>query len=266
MKTCIGRASIAIIPRCPLQRHRKLYLRSSMLSRKRLDVRDIANAYVHSWSTNTHFHTDWSPETQGLSKSVRHHVQYATKHEINKTSAMSLSSDNFTSICSFLPIYISKNCNGIPDLVCPSLGLHARSRKPLKTYSRSLASRRELSSLCCMALKSTKAHSCCKSLVAIDVQGSGQRTRRVTTSADVHSIGAGSEQTKATNMTGDLLPAYCVYIGLGSNVGDCVGNIETACREMSNHGITVQKTSFLYQTKPMYLEEQQSFVNGVCEV
>ncbi len=56
------------------------------------------------------------------------------------------------------------------------------------------------------------------------------------------------------------------YIALGSNVGDRVGNIESACRMMSYSGIKVLRTSALYETNPMYYEDQGTFINGVCEV
>ncbi len=56
------------------------------------------------------------------------------------------------------------------------------------------------------------------------------------------------------------------YLALGSNIGDRISMIESACREMTNRGIKVIKTSALYETKPMYLEDQQPFINGACEV
>lgn len=56
------------------------------------------------------------------------------------------------------------------------------------------------------------------------------------------------------------------FLALGSNIGDRVSMIESACREMADRGLTVIKTSALYETKAMYLEEQQPFINGACEV
>lgn len=56
------------------------------------------------------------------------------------------------------------------------------------------------------------------------------------------------------------------YVALGSNVGDRVRNIEQACRELDVAGLTVTRTSALYETTPMYLTEQGRFINGVCEV
>lgn len=56
------------------------------------------------------------------------------------------------------------------------------------------------------------------------------------------------------------------YIALGSNLGDRIAEIERACNEMDARGIKVTKTSSLWETEPMYYEDQERFVNGVCEV
>ena len=56
------------------------------------------------------------------------------------------------------------------------------------------------------------------------------------------------------------------YIALGSNLGDRISMIETACNEMRNQGILVKRSSALYETKAMYLEDQQPFINGACKV
>ncbi|KAF6841508.1 folic acid synthesis protein [Colletotrichum musicola] len=56
------------------------------------------------------------------------------------------------------------------------------------------------------------------------------------------------------------------YIALGSNVGDRVSWIEKACAEMDRRGIKVKRTSSLWETEPMYVLDQDRFVNGACEV
>lgn len=56
------------------------------------------------------------------------------------------------------------------------------------------------------------------------------------------------------------------YIALGSNLKNRIQNIETACSELDKAGLRVLRTSLLYETKPMYLEAQGSFINGACEV
>ncbi|KAI1324178.1 Dihydropteroate synthase-like protein [Xylariaceae sp. FL0255] len=59
---------------------------------------------------------------------------------------------------------------------------------------------------------------------------------------------------------------HVAYIALGSNLGDRVAMIEQACREMNARGIRVKKTSSLWETEPMYVLNQDRFLNGACEV
>lgn len=57
------------------------------------------------------------------------------------------------------------------------------------------------------------------------------------------------------------------FVALGSNLGDRVAMIEQACKEMDRTGkIKVLRTSSLWETKAMYVLDQDKFVNGVCEV
>ena len=57
------------------------------------------------------------------------------------------------------------------------------------------------------------------------------------------------------------------YIALGSNMGDRLDNIEKACRYIdADAKMKICRTSALYETKPMYIKEQDMFLNGVCEV
>src|SRR6202034_1192214 len=68
-------------------------------------------------------------------------------------------------------------------------------------------------------------------------------------------------------------------ISLGSNLGDRFANIELALRLLEtpahvlNHSatgedaeVTVIDTSFLYETAPMYVTDQPSFINCACLV
>ncbi|KAF5657960.1 dihydropteroate synthase [Fusarium heterosporum] len=52
------------------------------------------------------------------------------------------------------------------------------------------------------------------------------------------------------------------YVALGSNMGDRVAEIERACKEMDRRGIKVKRTSSLWETEPMYVTDQDRFVNG----
>lgn len=75
------------------------------------------------------------------------------------------------------------------------------------------------------------------------------------------------EQSQRSLLSSDVQNGrHRAYLALGSNIGNRVEIIESAVREMSNRGLTVLRTSALYETKPMYLENQESFINGACEV
>lgn len=56
------------------------------------------------------------------------------------------------------------------------------------------------------------------------------------------------------------------YIALGSNLGNRIGMIERACSEMNRVGVKVKRTSSLFETAPMYVLDQEPFLNAACEV
>lgn len=57
------------------------------------------------------------------------------------------------------------------------------------------------------------------------------------------------------------------FLGLGSNVGDRFANIEKACRALETQdNIKLLRTSGLWETEPMYVTDQNRFLNGACEV
>lgn len=79
----------------------------------------------------------------------------------------------------------------------------------------------------------------------------------------------------------EMLPSHKAAIAFGSNLGDRFANIELALRLLEVPGkfldvdghvdqkdaeIAIVDTSFLYETAPMYVTDQPSFVNGACLV
>ncbi|EPS41664.1 hypothetical protein H072_4422 [Dactylellina haptotyla CBS 200.50] len=56
-----------------------------------------------------------------------------------------------------------------------------------------------------------------------------------------------------------------VFIAFGSNLGDKFGMIRSALSELNKRGVKVIRTSSLYESKPMYVEDQDTFLNGVCQ-
>ncbi|OWZ49298.1 dihydropteroate synthase [Cryptococcus neoformans var. grubii Br795] len=57
-----------------------------------------------------------------------------------------------------------------------------------------------------------------------------------------------------------------VFVAIGSNIGDRVANITKAVRLLEEAGCKVLDTSRLYESEPMYVEDQDRFVNGVIEL
>ena len=56
-------------------------------------------------------------------------------------------------------------------------------------------------------------------------------------------------------------------IALGSNVGDRLEAIEDACNAIDDGpDMRIVRTSNLYESEPMYVEDQSRFLNGVCQV
>ncbi|WVQ71053.1 dihydropteroate synthase [Cryptococcus sp. DSM 104548] len=57
-----------------------------------------------------------------------------------------------------------------------------------------------------------------------------------------------------------------VFIAVGGNIGDTVSNIKTAVGLLQEGGCKLIGTSRLYESAPMYVEDQDRFVNGVIEI
>lgn len=57
-----------------------------------------------------------------------------------------------------------------------------------------------------------------------------------------------------------------VYIALGSNLGDRLHTIEQALDHLEKSGVHVLDVSSLYESEPMYVQEQPQFLNAVCKV
>ncbi|OAG43959.1 dihydropteroate synthase [Fonsecaea monophora] len=55
-------------------------------------------------------------------------------------------------------------------------------------------------------------------------------------------------------------------VAFGSNLGDRLANIEAALAKMRENDLRVLKLSSLYETKPMYYDDQDPFLNGVCQI
>lgn len=60
---------------------------------------------------------------------------------------------------------------------------------------------------------------------------------------------------------------HIAYIGLGSNLGDCQGNLRAALSGLDGHPeVTLVKTSSFYQTPPLGPQGQPDFINAVAQI
>jgi 2-amino-4-hydroxy-6-hydroxymethyldihydropteridine diphosphokinase len=86
-------------------------------------------------------------------------------------------------------------------------------------------------------------------------------------SALVFADTAGVEVTRAKR-TKDQIPGptHVAYLGVGTNVGDRVRNLHSALALVNRGEVRIVDSSFLYESKPMYFEEQSPFLNAVIKV
>ena len=57
-----------------------------------------------------------------------------------------------------------------------------------------------------------------------------------------------------------------VYLGLGSNIGDREAMIQAALHELDHDGLSLIRTSSVYETEPVGLTDQRWFLNVVAEI
>lgn len=56
------------------------------------------------------------------------------------------------------------------------------------------------------------------------------------------------------------------YLGLGSNLGDRAGNLLMAVRALMEASFVVHKLSAIYETEPLEIESETTFLNMVAEI
>jgi len=57
----------------------------------------------------------------------------------------------------------------------------------------------------------------------------------------------------------------CIYLSLGSNLGDCVANLRAAIAALPSANLHVRKLSSFYETEPVDYLDQPWFLNCVVE-
>jgi len=57
-----------------------------------------------------------------------------------------------------------------------------------------------------------------------------------------------------------------IYIALGSNLGDRLGNLQQALALLEQAGVKVRQVSHFFETKPYGVTDQPDFINGAARV
>jgi hypothetical protein len=65
---------------------------------------------------------------------------------------------------------------------------------------------------------------------------------------------------------GEAASMHRALIAFGSNIGHRISYIEKALMEMDKRRLKIKSVSSLYETEPMYVTDQDFFLNGACEV
>ena len=81
------------------------------------------------------------------------------------------------------------------------------------------------------------------------------------------SSSSSSSSSRSSTIPDNATKLNVVYLGLGTNLGDRHANILNALRALNSLPATrVDDTSMLYETAPMYVEDQPRFLNAACRV
>lgn len=244
--------------------------------RKKWKVLD--NAVITLRSTAIKFDALWPLESPEQNKGTNCYMRFQSRHKPYSPGIVESDLHNFCSNNQSQSRPLSQSSIESIDQTHPPFHLYTRLRDSLSQYFPNIDLQNAVSSICSAAFQIVDTNSHRSLPDAIDLHGSRRRKGSTMASPDFSLIRGDYEQSKANEQStankqskanapsGDTFYNHEVYIGLGSNVGNCVENIELACKAMSDQGIFVHQTSFLYRTKPMYFENQHPFVNGVCKV
>ena len=62
------------------------------------------------------------------------------------------------------------------------------------------------------------------------------------------------------------MTATTVFIGIGSNVGDRITHMREGCQQLQEMYCQITKTSPVYETTAMYVEDQPDYLNAVVQI
>ncbi|KAK9466140.1 Dihydropteroate synthase-like protein [Lipomyces arxii] len=72
--------------------------------------------------------------------------------------------------------------------------------------------------------------------------------------------------TEATRFHENDFKQHIAFLGMGSNLGERAALLSAALIELEKRGVKVLGTSSMYESAPMYVENQPRFLNAVCKI
>ena len=209
----------------------------------------------------------WRLSSRVLSARKHYSIEFHSKHELVNPKATVSSQSSVDGQEGFQGASISQVSETSLDQIHPVLGMHEILKASLGVVPDSTDYQATLISLCQTAFHVTDAQSHCNRLESISIRIMEEESGIYDMVSQARMSRDEYEQCQQTDLQNMKAPtAHRAYIALGSNMGNRVKNIESACQQLTKRNIVVARTSSLYETKPMYFEDQQSFVNGACEV
>jgi len=79
-------------------------------------------------------------------------------------------------------------------------------------------------------------------------------------------MSAAAPHSNSLSLRSTTIGMHRAVVAFGSNLGDRIAHIENALDRMRSKGLTILKLSRLYETRPMYYENQSTFLNGAVLV
>ena len=207
-------------------------------------------------------HSSWPLSSQHYS------VQFNSEHDLVNPEASELGSSSVDGRDDFQSASSSQGPQSSLDQIHPILGMHEMLRNSFGVSRLGTdGNQAALLSYCRIAFRIADARFHYNRMERIEIRILEEDSGRYRSFATAYMSREEFEQYKQNGPLEMKPPAaHRAYIALGSNMGDCVKNIESACHQLTKRNIFLSRSSFLYKTKPMYFDDQQWFVNGVCEV
>ncbi len=233
-----------------------------------LDKMSLLNIEVEQSQGMMRCLTTWPIRLHGLESSKSCHINLNTLHDLAQAETAQSSGSSANSTSGDQAGSIANVSTQESDLVHSVTRMHKSVRDSLGDVSEENVLTEKMHSACQMSYQVADADPHLDRLLRTHIAiKEAEAPRGQKSLANATLTRPRYEQDKGIHVNGLNSPTgQEVYIAIGSNLGNRLQNIESACDKMTEKDIIVVRTSALYETRPMYLEDQDLFLNCVCQV